>query len=257
MLATVSGFGLIAVDALGLAATPSGPAPPPMPTATAPPTSSASTKASPPARTTGTPRPPRGTPTKTPPGPKTGTAEAQANAATPNPLASVSRPMRVDIPRIEVAAPLTSVGRAEDGSIDVPPPQKPYLAAWYDDSAVPGHPGRTVIVGHLDSRYSGPAVFYHLGALRKGDTVTVTRRDGIVVEYVVDGTAAHPRDEFPADQIYGPSSRSELRLITCGGSFRQADGWSHNVIVYAHMTSWHRASDAERKRPLRYDTPKA
>jgi LPXTG-site transpeptidase (sortase) family protein len=172
-------------------------------------------------------------------------------------LASVSVPIRVDIPRIDVAAPLTQVGTAKNGAIDVPPAKKPYLAGWYKDSAIPGHPGRTVIVGHLDSRYSGPAVFYHLGALRKGDTVTLTRRDGIVVEYVVDGAAAHPRDEFPADQIYGPSPRSELRLITCGGTYHAGDGWSHNIIVYAHMTTWHRASDAERQRPLRYDTPKA
>jgi sortase (surface protein transpeptidase) len=117
---------------------------------------------------------------------------------------------------------------------------KPHLAGWYKFGATPGQPGRTVIVGHLDSRYSGRAVFYDLGSVRRGETVTVTRRDGIEVVYRVDGASIQPKDKFPAEQIYAPSSRSELRLITCGGRFDEATGWSDNIIVYAHMVSWYR-----------------
>jgi sortase (surface protein transpeptidase) len=168
----------------------------------------------------------------------------------PHLLESRSAPTRVDIPSIGVAAPAGGVGNASNGAIGVPPANKPHLAGWYSQGATPGQPGRTVIVGHLDSKYSGPAVFYDLGALRGGETVTVTRRDGITVVYRVDGASIQPKDQFPADQIYAPSSRSELRLITCGGSFHKETGWSDNIIVYAHMISWHRAPDDEFERLL-------
>ncbi len=149
-----------------------------------------------------------------------------------------------------------SLGDASNGAIAVPPANKPYLAGWYNHGVTPGQPGRTVIVGHLDSRYSGPAVFYELGRLRRGDVITVTRRDGIVVVYRVDGASHQPKNRFPGDQIDGPSGRSELRLITCGGTYRKEVGWSDNIIVYAHTTSWHHATRADRTRPLRHDTPR-
>lgn len=161
----------------------------------------------------------------------------------------------MDIPAIDVAAPLYFVGDTSDGAIDVPPTNKPYLAGWYNKSVTPGQKGRTVIVGHLDSNYSGPAVFYYLGALKRGQTVTVTRQDGIVVVYRVDGASMQPKNKFPVEEIYGSSERAELRLITCGGSFDKKTGWSDNIIVYAHMVSWHRAIPAEARRPLRHDTP--
>lgn len=219
VLAAVIGVGLISTDGLGRTA------PPPMPVATAPP------------------------------------PQAQAHtiggSATPAPaLTSRSSPTRVDIPAIKVAAPLVPLGDASDGTIAVPPANKPYVAGWYTRGVTPGEPGRTVIVGHLDSRYSGPAVFYRLGALRQGQTVTLTRRDRIVVVYRVDGSSIQPKDEFPAAQIYQPSDRSELRLITCGGTYAKQTGWSNNVIVYAHMIGWHRATPAELRRPLRHDTPR-
>ena len=168
-----------------------------------------------------------------------------------------ARPVRVDIGAIDVAAPLIEVGNARDGSIGVPPEKKPHLAAWYKYSAAPGEPGRTVIVGHLDSRFSRQytAVFYRLGALKRGQKVTVRRADGVVVEYVVDGASLQSKANFPAGQIYGKSKRSELRLITCGGTYSKRTGWSGNVVVYAHMVSWHHATSAERKKPMHLDTP--
>ena len=235
VLAAISGIGLIFVDTLGQAA------PPPMPTATtAPPVAAPRVE-----EHTGAPSrasaPVAPSPTPTP--------------TTPQLLTSVSKPTRVDIPAIDVAAPIYFVGDASDGTIDVPPTNRPYLAGWYNKSVPPGQQGRTVILGHLDSNYSGPAVFYYLGALKRGQKVTVTRQDGIVVVYQVDGASMQPKNKFPAEQIYGTSERAELRLITCGGSFDKKTGWSDNIIVYAHMVSWHRATPAEARRPLHHDTP--
>jgi sortase (surface protein transpeptidase) len=148
-----------------------------------------------------------------------------------------------------------SLGNASNGAIDVPPDDEPHLAGWYRHSVTPGQPGRTVIVGHLDSTDSGPAVFWRVGDLRRGDTVEVTRRDGLVVVFRVVRTTVHPKNEFPADQIYAPSRRPELRLVTCGGRYDQASGWTDNVIVHADQVSWRVATPSDMRRPLRYDTP--
>ncbi|MET9020690.1 class F sortase [Actinopolymorpha sp. NPDC004070] len=173
-------------------------------------------------------------------------AKAPAHAPTQRlPLRTRSAPSRIEIPAIDVAAPVISLGDADNGAIDVPPPNRPYLAGWYKYGATPGQLGRTVIVGHLDSRYSGPAVFYRLHELRPGDEVTLTRHDGIMVEYRVDRTVLTPRDEFPAADVYGPSAAPELRLITCGGTYTKSTGWTDNVVVYGHITSWHHSSLAE------------
>lgn len=230
MLVAMCGLGLIVSDQLGRAA------PPPMPVATTPPPEPITTPVGSSRDRMASPSPPR--------------------ESTP-PLSTNARPVRIDIAAIGVAAPLVAVGNAPDGTIGVPPPKKPYLAAWYKYSVTPGRPGRTVIVGHLDSRFSRSytAVFYRLGALKRGEKVTVRRADDVVVEYVVDGASLQSKEEFPADQIYGKSERSELRLITCGGTYKKGTGWSSNIVVYGHMVSWHRTTNMERKAPIHHDTP--
>jgi hypothetical protein len=209
----LSGAGLVSADQLHRSA------PPPMPAVTTPPPD--------------TPVAGRSESHRSPSPPPTPTASPRQSAGLPP-----SAPVWIDIPAIGVEAPLVKVGDASNGAIDVPPANEPHIAGWYARSVTPGEPGRTVIVGHLDSRYSGQAVFYHLGALKPGQAITVTRRDGVAVVYRVDGVALHPRDELPSEQIYGPADRPELRLITCGGTYKEGTGWSSNIVLYAHMSSW-------------------
>lgn len=256
VLTAVSGIGLIVSDQLGRAATPPMPVattPPPVPVATTPPPEPAATVLPKQAAKTSQPKPIS----------TTGESSRHRIASpTPDPSPTQlpttnARPVRLDIGAIDVAAPLIAVGNAKDGTIGVPPEKRPYLAGWYKYSAAPGEPGRTVIVGHLDSRFSSryTAVFYRLGALKRGQKIAVRRADGVIVEYVVDGTSLQSKADFPASQIYGKSKRPELRLITCGGTYDHAVGWTGNVIVYAHMVSWHRATSGERKKPMHFDTP--
>jgi len=49
-----------------------------------------------------------------------------------------SAPVRIIIPSLRVDAPLTRLGRAADGSIQVPPLASHNLAGWYDRSVTPG-----------------------------------------------------------------------------------------------------------------------
>lgn len=147
-----------------------------------------------------------------------------------------STPTRIRIPRIGVNAEIVPVGLNERREMVVPPLEKPHLTGWYELGPSPGEVGNAVVVGHVDSRATGPAVFFHLGALKPGDTIEITRADGTVATFVVDGVARYPKDKFPTDLVYGPADRAQLRLITCGGTFdRSARSYRDNVVVFATL----------------------
>ncbi|MFD6634400.1 class F sortase [Micromonospora chalcea] len=164
-----------------------------------------------------------------------GAAAAPASAAAPA-RKPASRPVRLSVPAIKVNAPVTPVGQAKDGSVDVPPLTEHNQTGWYDRGAVPGDPGRAIIVGHVDTK-SGPAVFYRLRSLKPGARITVTRADRSVVTFKVDSVEYFDKANLPAARVYGDSGPAELRLITCGGEWVGGrTGYQDNVIVFASLT---------------------
>lgn len=140
-------------------------------------------------------------------------------------------PTRVLIPSIGVDANLELLSRDETGWIQ--PPAIVDEAGWYQDGVVPGEIGPAVIAGHVDSRI-GPGVFLDLGALQPGAEVSVTLSDGSSVAFAVTRSISVPKEQFPTDEVYGPTPTAQLRLITCGGVFDDAYGhYVDNVVVYA------------------------
>ncbi|MEU2250645.1 class F sortase [Streptomyces sp. NPDC019224] len=149
---------------------------------------------------------------------------------------SPSRPVKVAVPAIFVEAPVTGLGLDEKRHLGAPPMSRPREVGWYRDGPSPGEMGTSLIVGHRDTA-TGPAVFLNLNALRRGDTVKVTRADRQTAVFTVDAVETYTKDEFPDDKVYGGTGRPELRLMTCGGRFDKKDGYSANVVVFAHLTS--------------------
>ena len=145
-------------------------------------------------------------------------------------------PVRVEIPAIGVATRLQRLGRAGDGTIEVPHgPDKWDVAGWYKDGTRPGDPGSAVILGHVDST-SGPAVFYRLRDLRPGDPVLVERADGARLRFLVERSRSYPKTTFPTRDVFGPVPAAELRLVTCGGEFDRARGsYRDNLVVFARL----------------------
>ncbi|MFF8605598.1 class F sortase [Streptomyces sp. NPDC015346] len=141
---------------------------------------------------------------------------------------------RIKIPSIRVTAPLTDVGLDENGWIAAPPPEDPNLAGWYQNGIAPGQRGTAVIVGHVDNA-AGPAVFYSLGSLDKGQHIEVERYDGRVAVFEIYGVEVYSKNNFPGVQVYGDTGEPELRVITCGGGYSRAHGYDGNVVVYARM----------------------
>jgi hypothetical protein len=142
-------------------------------------------------------------------------------------------PTRISIPGIHVAATLDRLGRAADGTIQNPTRWE--VPGWYAGGPRPGEPGSAVILGHVDSK-RGPAVFYRLRELRRGDEIEVTRADGSSVRFVVERTAQYDKKRFPTDDVYYPTLSPKLRLVTCGGEFDVTAGhYKSNIVVFASL----------------------
>ena len=157
------------------------------------------------------------------------------------PVLQRSKPVSIDIPAIGVHSTLQHLGLTAQGTLQVPAPGPHYNeAAWYKLSPTPGSPGPAVITGHVDSAAQGPSVFYNLGDLRPSDKILVTRADGLVADFRVDGVRHYPKDHLPSQLIYGNTRHAALRLITCGGPFDHATGhYIDNIVVYASLVGSH------------------
>ncbi|MFB4295644.1 class F sortase [Actinomadura sp. NTSP31] len=162
--------------------------------------------------------------------------KAPENAA-PNPeqALSPSLPRRIRVPSIKVDAPVVPVATRRDGELGVPPLSRVDEVGWYEDGPTPGENGRSVLVGHVDSK-TEPGVFYRLGALRPGRRIEVVRKDGTAPAFRIDRVQRVAKDRFPTDKVYGQEGGPELRLITCGGAFDRKRGhYDDNIIVYASL----------------------
>jgi sortase (surface protein transpeptidase) len=148
-------------------------------------------------------------------------------------------PVRLEIPAIGVDTELQRLGREQDGTVEVPTgPREWEEAGWYEGGTRPGDLGSAVILGHVDSKRDGPAVFFRLRELRRGDQIKVVRADGSSVRFSVDRTEQYPKSRFPTDDVYYPTLSPELRLVTCGGEFDTGIGhYKSNVIVFATLRS--------------------
>jgi LPXTG-site transpeptidase (sortase) family protein len=176
---------------------------------------------------------------------KTGGAQGNGRSASPRPTAPSSSPpaplprsraTTLRIPSLGVDAPVVGLGLDADRRLETPPADDPNLVGWYKDGPTPGERGTAVAVGHRDTR-KGAAVFAALGRIEPGRTIEVRRADGRTAVYTVDKVRVFDKDRFPDKEVYGPTRRPELRVITCGGLYTHRAGYSSNVVVFAHLTA--------------------
>ena len=214
------------------------PAPRPVPTATAP------EAPAPPARSARMPR------MQSSPEPRIVRPAQSAPQAQP-----AAPPVRVTVPRMQVDRRLVGLSVLNDGTLAAP--EDFDTPGWYREGVAPGDAGPAVIVGHVDS-LEGPAVFFKLETLRPGDKAHVKRSDGTTVTFVIDSVRRVPKDDFPTQQVYGPTQRPELRLITCGGAFDNTTrSYDDNVIAFASLEQAKqaepKAGGVRRRRPAKPD----
>jgi sortase (surface protein transpeptidase) len=140
----------------------------------------------------------------------------------------------IAVPAAGVDARVVPVGLRVDRTMEVP---RVDLAGWYALGPRPGEAGPAVIVGHVDSR-DGPAVFFRLGELRRGDRIVVGRQGGGASSFAVERVERVSKEALPIRRIWNRTTEPALRLITCGGSFDRSTGhYRDNVIVCAKASS--------------------
>lgn len=205
---------------------------PPQPAAAIAPIATSTTGPSAPVSSAPTPSPSSsstagdaGTPVNTPasaPDPKIG------------PFVGASAPTGIEIPSIGVSShTVVDLGIAADGTITVPGTADE--VGFYTGGPTPGQLGPAVLAAHVDST-KGPGVFYRLGAVKPGATISVSRADGTTTTFVVDKVASYPKDQFPTEEVYrGAFDQSEIRLVTCGGTFDKVKHYLDNVVVFGHL----------------------
>ena len=155
-------------------------------------------------------------------------AAAPLTASTP-----AAMPVGLTIPAIGVQTRLIRLGLTAAGTLQVPASTQ--VAGWYTGSPPPGQTGAAVIAGHVDSQ-TGPAVFFRLRLLQPGELVYVRRADGSLAVFSVTAVQTYAKAQFPTQAVYDPVPTSQLRLITCGGTFDQATGhYLSNVVVFANL----------------------
>jgi sortase (surface protein transpeptidase) len=158
------------------------------------------------------------------------------------PMLSKSVPVELDIPQLKVHSDLLQLGLNPDQTVQVPPLAKDSRAGWYKYSPTPGQLGPSVILGHVDSAKYGPGVFFKLGALRPGNTLSVTRSDRTTAVFRVDRVVSYPKNSFPTLEVYGNTDSAQLRLITCGGKFDLSSrNYESNIVAFATLVSSHPA----------------
>ncbi|MCW2797175.1 MAG: Sortase family protein [Nocardioides sp.] len=152
-------------------------------------------------------------------------------AAAPAP----ARPVALTIPAIAVRSTLEGLAMNGDGTVEVP--QHPGNAGWYRLGTRPGAQGSAVILGHVDS-VRGPAVFYRLATLHRGNLVNVRLADGSSVRFRVRSVRLYPNARFPAEKVYAARGGRFLNLVTCGGEYDASrGGYQANVVVNARWVS--------------------
>jgi hypothetical protein len=141
------------------------------------------------------------------------------------------RPTHIRIGAIGVSAHIGKLGLAADGTMQTP--ANFANTGWYAPGPEPGERGPAVIAGHVDSK-TGPAVFYELSKLKRGDSIAITRADRSVIHFTVQGLERWPKSKFPTKRVFGKTDGATLRLITCSGDFNRATGhYLDDTIVYA------------------------
>jgi hypothetical protein len=141
----------------------------------------------------------------------------------------VTPPARVLIPFLGVDAPVSPVGVADDGEVQVPGDVG--TVGWYRFGPVPGASGSAVLVGHVDDHRQGVGVLGRIGDLNPGDRIDVVDDHGVTRKFIVVAREQWPKGQAPLARLFDRGGQPRLVLITCGGVFDEDSLGYHDTIA--------------------------
>jgi len=141
-------------------------------------------------------------------------------------------PVRLEIPKINVNAPVEQVGLAPQGTMAVP--KGPTDVAWFDLGPRPGESGSAVIAGHEGWKDGVAAVFDNLRQLQKGDQIYITDEENTTTTFVVREIRTYDQNGDASDIFNSNDGKAHLNLITCDGAWNTAQkSYSNRLVVFA------------------------
>jgi LPXTG-site transpeptidase (sortase) family protein len=154
--------------------------------------------------------------------------------ATPQGITRGPKPVAIFIPEAQVDAPIETTQIVDGRMTD---PSGPFVVGWYRESGRLTEPDNVVMSGHLDYWGVGRAVFYHLGALDEGDSITVLGEDEAEYAYEVEWVRRiRTIDSGPEAirEVVDTTAEERLTLITCGGAYDRKTGeYEERTVVRA------------------------
>ena len=125
-----------------------------------------------------------------------------------------ARPYHMTIDKLGVSAPVVTEGM-DANQVPVVPLEGD-VVAWYDFTAQPGTAGNAVFAGH--KTWNGPAIFYGLDQLLRGDTIRLTGDDGAELDYTVTDSFTVNENDPNAVSVMAPTNSAVMTIITCDGT---------------------------------------
>ena len=145
-------------------------------------------------------------------------------------------PKRISLPTIQSEGFLQSVGTDQNNQIAVP--GNIHVAGWFVNSVRPGNLGLSIIDGHVNGRVND-GIFKQLGKMEIDDEFSLELGSGKILTYKVKSVVSV--DVAKANEVLfsqDPKAKSQLNLITCGGTFdRTSKQYLQRVIVAAELIS--------------------
>jgi hypothetical protein len=126
----------------------------------------------------------------------------------------MSLPSTLHIPKLGLTAPFAEpIGLLPSGELSVP--LQSDTVAYYQHAPTPGEIGPAIIVGHTYDQFQ-PAAFAAIVQLDKGDTLSVSRSDGVEALFAVTEVSRNIVEEFSTEAVYGELPYAGIRLLACG-----------------------------------------
>ena len=151
------------------------------------------------------------------------------------PFPSGITPARIYIPAIDLHAKVEFVDVMDNGQMGVP--NRIESVGYLANGILPGAVGNAVMDGHYDG-LKGPAVFFRLKQLKKGDLVSVINERGEAIEFAVQSVQTYGKSVAPISMIFGPTNEPRLNLITCAGKYnRRLKEYEERLVVFTNRLS--------------------
>ena len=165
----------------------------------------------------------------------------------------VDVPIEIQIPSLEVNAPVVGVGLTSEHVMDAPKGEIGdaiwHTAFWFRGGGIPGDIGTATIAGHVDDPLGRPEIFADIQYLRPGDLIIIHIKHTLLdIRFLVDQTETYSTQQssdpavltkiFGAGPVLGtlpqpaPDGLSHLTLVTCAGDIVNGE-FDHHTVVYA------------------------